>query len=53
MTTSKPDWWDWKETRKELGEPIRLREDAPEEIKKQFEEWQKQQEELKKMGYMV
>ena len=36
----KPDWWDWIELDKPVSEPIRLKEDAPEEVKKKFKEWQ-------------
>jgi hypothetical protein len=43
--TQKPDWWGWVELEKPVYEPMRLKDNAPDEVKKKFEEWQKQKKE--------
>lgn len=35
----KPDWWDWVELDKPVNEPMRLKVNAPEDVKIKFEEW--------------
>ena len=44
IMTQKPIWWEWVDTKRHCNEPIKLREDAPEDMKKQFEEWKKEKE---------
>lgn len=41
MSESRPDWWDWVELDKPVDEPMRLKKNAPDEVKKEFEEYQK------------
>jgi len=48
----KPDWWEWLELKKPVYEPMRLKDDAPEEMKKKFEEWrEKKKAEISKQIY--
>jgi hypothetical protein len=42
---SEQDWDDWIDGDAPGEEPLRLCEDAPEEIRKHFEEWKKQKAE--------
>ena len=44
MTRQKAEWDDWRDRTRKINEPMRLRDDTPEEIKKKFEEWKKRQE---------
>jgi len=46
MTMQKTEWDDWRDRTRKISEPIRLRDDAPEEIKKKFEIWKKEQENM-------
>ena len=48
--TQQPEWWEWVDHDIPGGEPIKLLKDAPEEIKKKFEEWQRQREEDRAKG---
>ena len=41
MSHQKQDWDDWIDGDAPGNEPLRLRKDAPDEIKKKFEEWEK------------
>ena len=50
MSMSKPEWWDWVDLDTPGNEPLKLLEDAPEEIKKIFEEWKKQKTEEEAQG---
>jgi len=45
MSSQRPDWWDWIELNKPIHEPMRLKDDAPEDVKRKFEEWQKRKAE--------
>jgi len=48
MTESKPIWWDWLDTSIPGGSPLKLKPNAPEEMKKSFKEWQKKRAEYDK-----
>jgi hypothetical protein len=48
MTESKPIWWDWVDLNNPSDQPIKLKDNAPEEMKKKFKEWQKKREEYDK-----
>ena len=50
MSHQKQDWDDWVDGEAPGDEPLRLRQDAPEDIKKKFEEWQKKDTEDKNNG---
>ena len=43
-SVEKPDWWSWLELDKPVYEPMRLKDDAPEEMIRKFEEWQKKKD---------
>jgi len=34
MSSQMPDWWDWGELKKPVYEPLRLKENAPENVKR-------------------
>jgi hypothetical protein len=40
MTESKPIWWEWVDLNNPSDQPIKLKDNAPEEMKKKFKEWQ-------------
>ena len=46
----KPEWWEWVDLDTPAGTPWILREDAPEEVIKKFDEWKRKDEENKKEG---
>jgi hypothetical protein len=50
MSRLKPSWWEWTDKNRTLDEPIRLRDDAPEEIKEEFEKDRKEEEEERAQG---
>ena len=45
-----PDWFDWIELDKPVFEPTRLKDNAPEEVQKKFEEWKKRKAEERAQG---
>jgi len=47
MTMQKAEWEDWLDGTRKINEPMRLRDDAPEELKLKFEKWKKDQVEMK------
>ena len=51
MSRQKQDWDDWVDLDAPGDEPLKLRKDAPEDIKKNFEEWKKKEAEYKKKGW--
>ena len=53
MSQIKQDWDDWVDGSAPGNEPIRLRDDAPEKIKKQFEEWKKRKSEEEAKGWYI
>ena len=50
MSEQKPEWWDWIDLDKPVDEPMRLRKEAPEDVKEKFEEWQKKKAEERAKG---
>ena len=50
MSRQKQEWDDWVDLDTPGDEPLKLREGAPDKIKKQFEEWQRQDAEDKAKG---
>lgn len=52
MWESEPIFWDYI-THDEHGRVNGVRDDAPEEMKKAYEEWAKVEEEARKLGMMI
>lgn len=52
MTVIYQEWWEWSEINEE-GYLIGVKEDAPKEIKEQYEEWKKMQKRLEDEGIKV
>ena len=48
-----PSWWEWADLDRLVGEPLRLREDAPEDIKIEFEQWKKKKVEEEAAGLWI
>jgi hypothetical protein len=48
MTESKPDFWDWLDLSGPGGTPLKLRPNAPDEIKKSFKQWKKKKKKYDK-----
>ena len=42
MSSQRPDWWEWIDLNKSIREPLKLKDNTPEDVKKKFEEWKKQ-----------
>ena len=53
MSRQKQDWDDWVNLDIPGEDPVKLRDDAPDDIKKKFEEWRKKEAEYKKKGWYV
>ena len=41
----------WLDLKKPASEPLELKEGAPEEVKKEFEEWKQKKPMMRKQGY--
>jgi len=50
MSQQRPDWWGWLELDKPVHEPMRLKDNAPEDVKEKFKEWQKKKAEERSQG---
>ena len=52
MTVIYQEWWEWSVVNEE-GYIVGVSEDAPKEIKKQYEEWVEKQKRLEEEGIKV
>ena len=50
MSSLQPEWWEWIDGEAPGNEPLRLRENAPEEAKLKFEEWKQRENENRAKG---
>jgi len=50
MSSQVPDWWGWVELNKPISEPLRLKDNAPKDVKIKFEEWKKKKAEEQAQG---
>ena len=45
--TQRPEWWEWVDLNTKVSEPLKLKDDPPEEMKEKFEEWKRKEAENK------
>ena len=53
MTMLPPSWLEWVEESKSIIEPTKLKDNTPEDVKINFEEWKKRLEKYRAMGYDI
>jgi hypothetical protein len=53
MSTQQPSWWEWADLDRPGSEPLRLREDAPEDVKAEFERWKKKKAAEQAAGFWI
>ena len=46
-----PDWWEWVNRDVPSGSPKTLKDNAPEDVKKKFEEWNRKRQEYEASFY--